>query len=47
MQPLDQQGEELFDGQTQASHLVGSPASAAVQDITRGLAIGVQTPICL
>lgn len=47
MQPLDQQGEELFDDQTQASDLVGTPASAAFWDITRALAIGVQSSICL
>lgn len=29
MQPLDQQSKELFDGQTQAPDLVGSPACTA------------------
>lgn len=47
MQPLDQQSEELFDWQTQAFHLVGSPASAAIKDITRLLTIGVQSSTCL
>lgn len=47
MQPLDQQSEELFDGQTQASDLVGTPAGAAFWDITQALAIGVQSSICL
>lgn len=44
MQPLDQQSEELLDGQTQASDLVGSPA---LWDIARALAIGVQSPVCI
>lgn len=44
MQPLDQQSEELLDGQTQASDLVGSPA---LWDIARALAISVQSPVCI
>lgn len=40
MQPLDQQSEELFDGQTQTSDLAGSPAETAVWDIAWALASG-------
>lgn len=47
MQPFDQQSKELFDGQTQAPDLVGSPASAAFQTITQALDIAVWGPICL
>lgn len=47
MQPFDQQSKELFDGQTQAPDLVGSPANTAFQAITQALDIGVQSPICL
>ena len=47
MQPLDQQSEELFDGETQTSDLVGSPACVAFWDITWALAVGVQSLVCL
>ncbi len=47
MQPLDQQSKELFDGQTQASDLVGSLACTALRDITRAMAIGLQSFVCL
>lgn len=46
MQPLNQQSKELFNGQTQAFDLVGSPTSITFWDITQALAIGVQSPIC-
>lgn len=38
MQPLDEQSKKLFDGQTQAFHLVRSSASTAVLNATRALA---------
>lgn len=47
MQPLDQQSKELFEGQTQASDLVGSSARAAFWDVTGALAIGVHGSIRL
>lgn len=47
MQPLDQQSEELLDGQTQASDLVGSPACTPFWVITQAPAIGGQSPVCL
>lgn len=47
MQPLDKKSKELFDGQTQASDLVGSPACTTFWASAWALAIGVHSPICL
>lgn len=45
MQPLDEQSKKLFDGQTQAFHLVRSSASTAVLDATRALATSWQSTV--
>lgn len=44
MQPLDEQSKELFDCQTQASDLVGSPACTTFLSSTWALAIDVARP---
>lgn len=47
MQPFDQQSQELFHGQTQTPDLVGSPASAAIRDAARALAVVLDGPVGL
>ena len=45
MQPLDQQSEQLFEGQTQASDLVGAPPCAAFQAVAWALAVALESSI--
>lgn len=47
MQPFDQQSQELFNGQTQTPDLIGPLASTVIHDVTRTLAIVLDSTVRL